>query len=199
MGKQDPQSPTPVPFYPISIDQTAAQATQADQDAFARSDADFASRFPGLVAGQNAQLDQDYKNLTGPLDPTLQNSFVTQGLAKSLNAFGGNSGTNATTEGSIGKNAISGDVANSVLANQDYNRNVFNQDVSQNPLRAIGPSGSDAVSWLIKNTGDQNQINQTNYAGSVNTANAQNAADASNTQAEVGTGIAVASIIAVLI
>lgn len=196
----DPEPVAPAPFYPIDIQGTARQARTADQEAYARSDADFASRFPGLVRGESLNLDQTYKNLTGPLDPTIQSSFVDKGVAKSLSAFGGGTpGVGLGDIGSAGRNTTAASFANSVLEKQDYDRGAFNNALASNPQRAIGPSGEDAVSWLIKNTGDQNQINQTNYAGNVQQENAQQAASDANTQGWVSTALTVAGIAALFL
>jgi hypothetical protein len=201
MGKQPtPETPKPAPFFPIDIAKTGQDAINADQAGFATSDADFQKRFPGLALGRTSEVDDAYKQLTGPLDPNVQSSFVNQGLSSALTAFGGGSPyANVTGAGTAGKKAVSSSVANDVSQKQDYDRSAFNNLITTNLPRAFGLSGSDAANLSIANTGNLNATNQANYAGSVATSNARNATDAANQQAAVQTGVAIAGIIAALV
>ncbi len=199
MGKSTPTAPKPAEFRAINIAQTGEQATQADINSFNLSDEDFAARFPGLSAGRDANIKSAYDELTGPLDTTVQNDFVNAGLEKSLSAFGGgNPLTGLGESGSASKNTIASSVSKNVQDKQDYDRGYFQDQLAQNLPRAFGLSGSDAANLSIANTGNLNQVAQSNYVGSVNASNAQNAADAQNTQAAIGTALAVAGIVAAI-
>lgn len=192
-------TPTPPKFQPINIGTTEQQALGADQTAYNLSDSDFASRFPGLVSGRDTQLTNDYNQLTGPLDPSVQNSFTSQGLAQSLGAFGG--GNNAAQVGNSGTaagNTVASSVANSTINKQNYDRTQFESDLANNPQRQFGLNGEDIVSMMMANTSGQNAANGAYYASNVGNANANAAQSAQETQTGIGGGLAVASILASL-
>jgi hypothetical protein len=108
-------APQPPAFNPIDIGQAVANALQYDEQGFLWSDQDFLARFPGLVATRNDEIDKAYNELTGPLDPTLQNSFTTNAIGAGLNTVGGGDPLSGLgmTEGSFGKNTASVSLAKS--------------------------------------------------------------------------------------
>lgn len=196
MGKAgDVEVPQPSPFFPLNPRDVGQQAFSADVTGFGYADDDFLSRFPGLVSARETNIDKSYQQLTGPLDPTLQNAFVKEGLSKSLGNIGGASQAGIST-GSAAKNQVSSTVANRTQDYKDYARNNFSSLLAQNQPRAFGLSGSDAAQLSIANTGNLNASNQAQYVSSVNRQNAENAADAQNTQAAISTALAIAGIIA---
>lgn len=190
-------TPTPPKFQPINIGTTEQQALGADQTAYNLSDSDFASRFPGLVSGRDAQLTNDYNQLTGPLDPAVQNSFTSQGLAQSLGAFGGgNNMAQVGNSGTAAGNTVASSVANSTLNKQNYDRTQFESDLGNNPQRQFGLNGEDIVSMMMANTSGQNAANGAYYASRVGNANASAAASSQETQAGISAALSLATILA---
>lgn len=190
--------PQPAPFNPINIPGTANQAFAADVTGFGTSDADFLARFPGLVSSRTTDIDKSYQQLTGPLDPTLQNAFVKEGLSKSLGNLGGGNPGASLTKGSAAQNQTSATVAGRTQDYKDYARDNFSSLLASNPQRALGLSGSDVAQLSIANTGNLNSSNQAQYVAGVNRQNAENQADAQNQQAAISTALAVAGIIAAI-
>lgn len=198
MGKSaDTTVPQPAPFYPLNVQDVGNQAFSADVTGFGYADDDFLSRFPGLVSARETNIDKSYQQLTGPLDPTLQNAFVKEGLSKSLSNLGG-ADQSGFSKGSAGKNQASATVAGRTQDYKDYARNNFSSLLAQNPQRAFGLSGSDAAQLSIANTGNLNASNQAQYVNQINQQNAENSADAQNTQSAISAALAVAGIIAAI-
>jgi hypothetical protein len=183
------KTPTPPKVFPVDLNATENAATQADITGYSLSDADFASRFPGLVQTRDTALNQAYNELTGPLDPTVQNTFQSRELGNSLSAFGGGSEkANVTGKGSIGKNSMAAGFGRDVMSYQDYARNNLENAINANPERAIGLSGSGATNLAIANTTNLNQANQLAYAASIAQQNANIQAANAKKAAEVGAG-----------
>lgn len=160
-----PKPPEAPKFNPIDIPGTLAAALQADITGYQASDEDFATRFPGLVAGKSLDINQAYKELTGPLNSTVQNAFTQRALEKGLSITGGGNplafvGDTGTASGNIASNSI----ANSVQSKQDYDRSYFNSLIAANPERAFGLSGADVANLSIANTGGLNANNQQQYS-----------------------------------
>lgn len=199
MGKSSAATaPSPPPFFPLDPSAVANQAFAADVTGFGTSDADFLARFPGLVSSRTTDIDKSYQQLTGPLDPTLQNAFVKEGLSKSLGNLGGGNPGASLTKGSASQNQTSATVAGRTQDYKDYARDNFSSLLASNPQRALGLSGSDVAQLSIANTGNLNSSNQAQYVAGVNRQNAENQADAQNQQAAISTALAVAGIIAAI-
>lgn len=199
MGKAaETTAPQPAPFFPIDIQGAADTAFSTDVTGFGYSDDDFLSRFPGLVSTRETDINKAYQNLTGPLDPTLQNAFVKEGISKSLGNVGSGDIGASLLKGSAGQNQTSATVANRTQDYKDYSRDNFSSLLAANPQRSFGLSGSDAAQLSIANTGNLNSSNQAQYISQVNKQNAENQADAQNQQAAISTALAVAGIIAAI-
>lgn len=164
--------PKQPPFQQANIGQLIQDAFSYDTSSYNASDADFASRFPGLVQSRDISLDDAYKQLTGPLDPTVQNQFAKQGLAQSLAVTGSGNRNAGVQGGALSGNTAATSIANNVLAKQDYDRSNFQSLLAQNPERAYGLSGSDVLGLYEYNTGIANSNQQTNFLNQVNSANA---------------------------
>lgn len=143
------------------------QALQYDTQGWDWTNRDFLERFPGLVATNNRQIEDAYNQLTGPLDPTVQGSFVRQGLNAGSNAVGGGDPLSGLglTQGSAGRNAASVSFANSALEKQNYDRQNFTQILNSplNQQRAFGLGGGDIAGLAALNTGGLNAFNQQDY------------------------------------
>lgn len=163
MGKETPNPPQAPPFFPIDIPNVINQALQYDTAGFDWSDQDFISRFPGLVATRNQQMNDAYRQLTGPLDLTLQQDFTQRAIQQSLGATGGGNASAGLEKGSFAKNQASVSFAQQLLNKQDVDRSYFDQLIGNNPQRAFGLSGSDVTNLNIANTGGLNSSNQQAY------------------------------------
>ncbi len=168
-------APKPATFIPTNIGQVSNLATQFDTLGYNLSDQDFVSRFPGLVSQRNSTITDAFKQLTGPLDPTVQNSFANSSTANTLESFGGGTGS-IGTKGSAARNAIGAGIVNQTNAKQDYDRQFFEQLIGQNPERTFGLGGGDQVNLLISNILGANQNRYAGYASNVSTSNASSAA-----------------------
>lgn len=165
----------PPAFNPIDVTGTQNLALNTDIEGYNLADADLASRFPGLVSGNKTSVQDAYKQLTGPLDPTVQNSFANSALESSLAATGGGNGL-ATPggAGSASRNAIAASIGNSVQSKQDVDRANLDSVLAANPQRSFGLSGSDVTNLSIANTQNQNEYNQSLYQSQVAQKNANN-------------------------
>lgn len=128
------------------------------------SDADLASRLPGLVQGRTAAINDTYNAFNGPLDPTTQNSFLRTGLEGSAAALGGGNGmAGIGDEGSAGRNAVAATLGNEVeqKQNQDWTNRM--QLEADNPLR-LGLGGITGEQYLGLKLGNAQAMNDYNVA-----------------------------------
>lgn len=168
-GESAPKQPK---FNPINIPDTIAQALSFDTQGFDASDADFASRFPGLVKARESSIADAYRQLTGPLDPTVQGAFARQGIARAIGAFGGGSAGAGIDPNGITGNTVSAAIANQVQNKQDLDKQNILNLFAQNPERQFGLTGGDVANLSIANTGSLNQNNAIGYQNQVAGANA---------------------------
>lgn len=188
-----PQSPQ---IFPIDIPATEQAAINADTLGLDTSMQDYATRLPGMVQSRDSQLKSDLDALTGPLNPTVQNTFMTGELGNAMSAFGGGSSKpNVTGKGSIGRNTIGAGYANDVNSYQDNARQNVLNDLAMFPEPGIGLSGSDAANLAISNTTNLNQANQLALAAKVAQQNAQTQADNAKKQTEIGVGTSIAGAV----
>lgn len=180
----DPEPPEVPEFNPVNIPQAMARALAYDVSGFDWSDQDFLSRFPGLVAQREQQLDDAYQQLTGPLDATVSESFMKQGLQQGLGAFAGGDpmGALGLTEGSAGRNSAATSFANSALEKQTYDRQWFSQLLADNMQRSFGLGGGDVASLAALNTGGTNATNQMQYQSELAGIYGQGQRDAATAQ-----------------
>ena len=169
MGKAKLNPPAVPYFKPIDINATIAQALNYDTEGFNFSDQDFASRFPGLVSARNQQVQDAYSQLTGPLDPTVENQFATNALGAGIGTVGGGDPLSALgmTQGSFGSNVATATLGNELLDKQSKDRSYFETLIGNNPQRAFGISGSDVANLGIANTGGLNASNQQQYSSTL--------------------------------
>jgi hypothetical protein len=189
-------SPT---VYPVNTLATEQAGIAADQYGYNLSDADFASRFPGLVASRGTDMATAEKEMTGPLAAPVENAFTSSGLSKAFSAFGGGSeDPNVTGTGSIGRKTIGASVANDTMSYQNAARDYFQNLIEQNPQRAFGLSGGDLLNLSILNQGNLAQANQqaAGIASQVGAAQAQASQSQTNSLIGAGSSIAGAAIAA---
>jgi hypothetical protein len=175
-------------------------AFNADENAYNFSNANLKARYPGLVTMNTQQLNNSLADLQNPLrDPTVQNNFVNQGVGNALNAYGGGSsgGINAGSE----RGTVAQTVAGLTSQKQDYDQSNFASllNLPVNQEQGIGLSGGDAFKLAFANSLGLNASANANNVYQTQTANAQNAASSQNTQAAIGTSLAVASLIATIV
>lgn len=200
-GSGTSSQPPPPKVYPVDIENTLKTGIAADQYGYNFSDLDFAKRFPGLVATRGEDLKTAYKELTGPLDPVVQNEFVTSGLEKSMSAFGAGAETpDVVSKGGIGRNTIGTSVAQDATNYQDAARSYIETLQAENQPRAFGLSGGDLLNLAILNQGNLAQANQqaAGYASAVGAANAQASAAQKNAAIGATTSIIAAVLPAVI-
>lgn len=154
------------PIKPKLIDTEALNKMGIDFDTFGyqMSDADLAKRLPGLVTGRDALIDDTYKQLNGPLDPTIQNSFMRNALEKSLASTGaGGSVASTGGPGSAMSNAVAASLGNDVEQKQDQDRANLAELLNENPERSFGLTGPDALALAVGNAQAENQYNVAKY------------------------------------
>jgi hypothetical protein len=192
-GGSSPQAASPPPFSAVSIPQATNLATAYDTLGYNLSDQDFLARFPGLVSLRDSNIQDIADQITGPLDPTVQNVFAGKGMSDALSAFGGNTGSIGGA-GSAARGAITASMANSIQNKQDYDRLALQSAIQANPERQFGPTGSDLVNLMIGNVVGQNQRNYQAYAGQVSQANAAQAAGQSELFGGIQLGVSLLGI-----
>ncbi len=167
-----PQAPV---FHPLNIAQISEGATQGDIAASDYNYNELANRLPGMVSAQNADIDSAYKQLTGPLDPTLQNTFLNQGVGGALGAVGGGDPMSALAlqKGSFAKGAASASVANQTTNYQTQTQQYLESLLAANPQQWYGLSGADIASLNLYNTGAANQASLGAYQSAISAANLQ--------------------------
>jgi len=192
--------PTPT-VYPVNLLATEQAGINADQYGYNLSDADFAARFPGLVASRSADQEKAFNEMTGPLAPEVENQFTSSGLAKAFSSFGGGSELGADTgKGSIGRNTVATSVANDTMGYQDAARSYFESLLGQNPQRAFGLTGGDLLNLSILDQGNRAQANQqaAGIASQVGAASAASSSASKNAAIGAGTSLVAAAIPAVI-
>ncbi len=174
-GSPDP--PKAPEFHPIKLygdNGIVPAATQADIDASNWSYEDLARRLPGLVSAQKLDMQNAYKQLTGPLDPTVAGSFLNTATQGSLSAFGGGDPRAglAFKKGSAVKGAASASVARQTMNYQDQTRQYLEQLMAANPQLWLGLTGADIASLHLYNTGAANTASLAGYQTGISNANA---------------------------
>jgi|SRR5215469_4097427 len=206
------------PPKPLQIDigQLGSEMTAADQAAYAQGDQYMQQYYPDLWNAQQNMIKQDYQNLTGPLDPTLQNTFMTHGnMATSAalgggdqsfgvaskqagggGTFGGGGGGSDWGGSSLARNASAATVATDTQNYQDYNRAKFMQDNATWAPRVFGMTPEDYANFDIFNNTQINNYLQQKFAAQTQSYYQGLGASAAGTSSAIGAG---ASIISALI
>ncbi len=184
-GAQPPEQP---PFHPINIfggkdaPPNSGQRGIADralgQDILKYFSYQFPV-FPGMTKLRDAEIEDAYKQLTGPLSPDFQNTFVRNASVTAQGATGGGDPFSGMGmgKGSFSRGGQTASVARQTLAKQDYDRARFEGLLQANPVPQLGLSQNDLLSLSIYNTGAQNAWSMSNYANNIAGANAQFAAN----------------------
>jgi hypothetical protein len=183
-GAQPPQQP---PFHPINIfggpDAPPHSGQQGIADRALGQDLNryFSYQFPvfpGMTDIRNNEIQDAYKQLTGPLSSDFQNTFLKNAAVTSQSVTGGGNPYSgiAGGAGSFVQGNETASVARQTLAKQDYDRSRFEGLLQANPVPQLGLSQNDLLSLSIYNTGAQNAWSMSNYANQVAGANASFAA-----------------------
>lgn len=167
-----PQAPK---FHPINVPQISAAAQQADITASDWSYNDLKTRLPGLVSAQNTDIANAYRQLTGPIDPTVQNAMLDTATSQSLGTVGGGDPMSglALQKGSFAKGAASANVAAQATNYQNQAQSYLESLLSANPQQWYGLSGADIASLNLYNTGAANTAALGAYQTAISAANAQ--------------------------
>ena len=153
----------PVKFDPINIDELNSQVGDIANLGYDLSNQDQLTRLPGLVLGNKYAIGQTNKELTGPLDPTVENYFTKKALYKGVGATGAGNPYAGVDPGSFAENAAASSIANDVQAKQDQDRAYQATLESDNPAPVLSLSGSDAANLSIANAQNLNQYNIGKY------------------------------------
>lgn len=164
-------TPSQPKFIPVDIAGTSALATKADQDAYARSDADFKSRFPQLFNARQFSLDDSIKQLGGNIGDKSTGALVAAGLSPEAASM--STGNEFSTSKNEGKG---------VLEKESRDRNYFESELgTEGTLRAFGPSGGNILQEALANSGNLNAANNSAFLTGVNAYNSSVAQSANNT------------------
>ena len=171
-GSSPPKAP---PFNPITIGGNNGIAQKAlDQDLARYFSYQFL--FPGMTQMRQSEINDAYKQLTGPLSPDFQQEFLRN--ASTTNAAvtgGGNLYSGAgQVDNSFNKGSESASVTRQTMAKQDYDRARMESLIQQNPIPGLGLSQGDLLSLFVYNTGAANASAMQNFAQGINNANLQN-------------------------
>lgn len=156
-----PQLPGPMPaFIQANPQQLQQQAVSMDQQAYGLSDADFRARYPQLWNTQQTFLNNLNTQMSGGINPQLQNLWARSGLAGAVGATGNWSlGSGTTGMANIARNLG--------LNQMQYQQALQQQFQTANDTfrpRTFGLSGADAAQVALSNIAGQNNWNQANYA-----------------------------------
>jgi hypothetical protein len=143
-----------------------AQAVSMDQQAYGLSDADFRQRYPGLYNAQQTFMNNLNTQMSGNINPQMQNLWARSGLQGAVGATGNWSlGTGTTGMANIARNLG--------LDQMQYQNQILNQFNMANDTfrpRTFGLSGADTAQMALANLAGQNNWNQANYASQVQQA-----------------------------
>jgi hypothetical protein len=189
-----PKPPKTPKFTPVNIPDAIAQALAYDTQGWDASDALFAAQYPGLVQARQNTMEDALRQLTGPLDPALQNQFTTQGIEKALGSTGGGNSMAGIDPTGLSGSAVATTIAQDVLAKREYDTNVVNSLIQQNPMRSFGLTGADVAQLAIFNTRQGNIASIAGYNNKLAGINAQGAAGVQTGQAISGIGSSLFSL-----
>jgi len=174
------QAPNPPKPLQIKIPQMEKQMVAADQAAYAQGDQYMQQFYPSLWNAQQGMIGQAYQNLTGPLDPSLQNTFMTNANVQSANALGGGNstfgfgggsfggagaGSSWGGEGSLARNAAAANVAQNVQGYETYNQGFMNQLNTLFAPRTFGGTPEDLANMFTFNNTQYNNYLNEKFAG----------------------------------
>jgi hypothetical protein len=158
-------------FVPHDFNQLQDNAVNSDRAFYARSDADFKRRHRGLRDAERlfeAQVLKDQKG-NSELMPALQAELMKGGMAESLAAFGGDTGTLAP--GSAGEARVATHMGQGIMDFQQRNRDNRERSLALAeqlfPRREIGLSGRDHAAIIMNNTSGVNNHAQAAYGAGV--------------------------------
>jgi hypothetical protein len=136
------------------------QAVSMDQQAYGLSDKDFQQRYPQLWNSQQTFLNNLNTNMSGNINPQLQNLWTRSGMTGAVGATGNWSlGTGTTGMANIARNLG--------INQMQYQQQLQQQFQTANDTfrpRTFGLSGADAAQVALSNIAGQNNWNQANYA-----------------------------------
>jgi hypothetical protein len=148
------------PFVQANPQAIQNQALSMDQQAYGLSDQDFRQRYPQLWSSQQTFLNNLNTNMSGGINPQLENLWTRAGMAGAVGSTGNWSmGTGTTGMANVARNLG--------LSQQQYQQQLMNQFQTANQTfqpRTFGLSGADASQIALSNIAGQNNWNQANYA-----------------------------------
>lgn len=164
-------APPTIPFHPINIKKISDNALRKDLNWYQSLSFPV---FPGLNDVRQNEIEDAYKQLTGPMNSEFQSEFMKNATLASTAAVGGGDPYSGMgfRKGSFASGNQSATFTREALAKQDYDRQRFEGLISQNPVPGLGLSQQDLLSMYTYNTGAQNAWAQNNYSNNIASANA---------------------------
>jgi hypothetical protein len=148
------------PFISADPNQIEQQAVTMDQQAYGLSDADFRQRYPALYNSQQTFMNNLNTQMSGNINPQMQNVWARSGLENAVGATGNWSlGSGTTGMANVARNLG--------LDQMQYQNQILNQFNMANDTfrpRTFGLSGGDTAQMALANIAGQNNWNQANYA-----------------------------------
>jgi hypothetical protein len=160
-GIKTPKAPKPIQ---LDVNQLQQNMVAADQAAYSQADQYMNQYYPYLAQARNQMIGQGYDNLTGPLNPTLENTFTNAANMQSANALGQGDQGFGLSKGSLARNAAAASVASNVQNYQDYNRALFEQLNTMYAPRSFGMTPTDAANVFTFNNTQYNNYLEQQYA-----------------------------------
>lgn len=156
-----PQLPGPMPaFIQANPQQLQQQAVSMDQQAYGLSDQDFRQRYPQLWNTQQTFLNNLNTQMSGGINPQLQNLWARSGLAGAV----GSTGQWSLGTGTSGMANIARNLGINQMQYQQALQNQFQTANDTFRPRTFGLSGADAAQVALSNIAGQNNWNQADYA-----------------------------------
>jgi hypothetical protein len=162
---QAPKAPKPIQ---INLNDLAQQMSAADYASFNQQDQFMQQYYPDLWTAQQNMIKNAYMNLTGPLSPALQNTFVNNANMQSIQSLGGGDQGFGLAKGSLARNAAAANVASDQQGYEDYNRAMFENLNSMFSPRSFGMTPEDAANIFTFNNTQYNNYLQQQYGLDVN-------------------------------
>jgi hypothetical protein len=164
-GGGSTQAPNPPKPLKINPQQMESEMVAADQAGYAQTDLYNSIYYPQLTQARDQMIGQAYQALTGPLNPSLENTFVNTGNMQSANALGTGDQGFGLSKGSLARNAAAATVASNEQGYQDYNRSVFENLNATFAPRAYGMTPEDAANIFTFNNTQMNNYLEQKFAG----------------------------------
>lgn len=177
--------------WQIDLGKLIPAAIDADVKAYDLADKDFAARFPGIVAGRQAEIADALQEMKSP-NRRAQAGFVDKALESTFGALGGGSEGDNVGLG-LGRNSVAASIGSQTQNYQDLQRQNVDRLISLNPERSIGLTSDEALSYQFNNMDALHNAQRERQGLQAQHDQAEASANAAGTSALIGIGTSLLS------